>query len=186
MKTEFKTGTPVVVSLQGHSGSGKSYIANSLKSYGWGKVSFAHILRSMGSKELGSVDPHSPMMMEFITTESKRMTIDDPFSITKYGIDCVYSYIRDGKNVVIDDMRMMSEWLALKSMALNGEINWFPISVLRSDIETTPRNQLDTNLMHLPSIVLVNHGGVEEYHPQHVLNQLVDVFRTRPPYGHTA
>jgi AAA domain (dynein-related subfamily) len=187
MKTEFKTETPVVVSLQGHSGAGKSYIATRLtEKYGWTKVSFAQLLRDMGYEELGSVDHHDPEMMGFITTQSKYMTLAEPFYITKCGVDSVCSAVSEGKNVVIDDLRMMSEWMALKSMALNGTINWFPILILRSDINTEPRNQLDVNLMHLPKIILVNHGEVGDDDPKHILNQLVDMFRTRPPYGHTA
>jgi hypothetical protein len=186
MRTEFNPETPVVVSLQGHSGSGKSYIATLLEEkYGWDKVSFARLLRDMGLKALGTLEPHDPKMMRFIATASKQMTLEHPFLITKYGIDFVSSSVRDGKNVVIDDLRMMSEWWSLKSMSLNGEINWFPILVLRSDIKTEPRNQLDTTLLHLPSIVMVNPGDVQEDDPQHVLNQLVDVFRTRPCYGQT-
>jgi energy-coupling factor transporter ATP-binding protein EcfA2 len=186
MKTEFKPETPVVVSLQGHSGSGKSHLAKLLAGYGWAKVSFAQMLRDHGERELGSLDSHDPQLMKFITNKSKQTTLEDPFYITRYGMDFVSEAIGNHQNVVVDDLRMMSEWMALKSMALNGTINWFPILILRSDIDTEPRNQLDVNLMHLPKIILINPGDVKEEDPRHALNQLVDMFRTRPPYGHTA
>jgi Chloramphenicol phosphotransferase-like protein len=172
----MKLYEPVVVSLQGHSRAGKTTLANHLQDqYQWVKVSFADPLKQTCMDALGlrgDTDGHDPRVLSALPSVSRRVTLLEPYQVTVEGFNKVKQAIDSGFNVVIDDLRMASEWVALKQSGYN----WYPLRCVADN--TTPRNTWDTNLLHLAKYTIHNTGTVED-----MASQLADLFRTSLPYG---